>query len=59
MKFSVGTDDVTMPDGEILAEADFERMAGEAQHSEPDYDAVFARARAKGGPPSLGEGPWH
>ncbi len=56
MKFRVTSDDVTMPDGEILTEADFERMADEAEHTEPDYDAVFARARAKGGRPSLGEG---
>ena len=56
MKFRVTSEDVTMPDGEILTEADFERMADEAEHTEPDYDAVFARARAKGGRPSLGEG---
>lgn len=56
MKFSVTSEDVTMPNGEILTEADFERMADEAEHTEPDYDAVFARARAKGGRPSLGEG---
>ena len=56
MKISVTSEDVTMPNGEILTEADFERMADEAEHTEPDYDAVFARARAKGGRPSLGEG---
>ncbi len=56
MKFRVTSEDVTMPNGEILTEADFERMADEAEHTEPDYDAVFARARAKGGRPSLGEG---
>ena len=56
MKFKVTSEDVTMPNGEILTEADFERMADEAEHTEPDYDAVFARARAKGGRPSLGEG---
>ena len=55
-KFRVTSEDVTMPNGEILTEADFERMADEAEHTEPDYDAVFARARAKGGRPSLGEG---
>ena len=56
MKFRVTSEDVTMPNGEILTEADFERMADEAERTEPDYDAVFARARAKGGRPSLGEG---
>ena len=56
MKFRVTSEDVTMPNGEVLTEADFERMADEAEHTEPDYDAVFARARAKGGRPSLGEG---
>ena len=56
MKFRVTSEDVTMPNGEILIEADFERMADEVERAEPDYDAVFARARAKGGRPSLGEG---
>ena len=56
MKFTVTSEDVTMPNGEVLTEADFERMADEAEHTEPDYDAIFARARAKGGRPSLGEG---
>ena len=56
MKFRVTSEDVTMPNGEVLTEADFERMANEAEHTEPDYDAIFARARAKGGRPSLGEG---
>ncbi len=56
MKFRVTSEDVTMPNGEILTEADFGRMADEAEHTEPDFDAVFARARAKGGRPSLGEG---
>ena len=56
MKFRVTSEDVTMPNGEILTEADFERMADEAETTEPDYDAIFARARAKGGRPALGEG---
>lgn len=56
MKFRVSSDSVTTPNGEVLTEADFERMADEAEHTEPDYDAVFARARAKGGRPSLGDG---
>ena len=46
MKFRVSSDSVTTPNGEVLTEADFERMADEAEHTEPDYDAVFARARA-------------
>ena len=56
MKFRIATEDVTMPDGQVLTEADFERMADEAEHDTPDYDAIFARARAKGGRPSLGDG---
>ena len=56
MKFRVTSEDVIMPNGDVPTEADFERMADEAEHDEPDYDAIFARARAKGGRPSLGEG---
>lgn len=56
MKFRVTSEDVIMPNGDVLTEADFERMADEAEHHEPDYDAIFARAGAKGGRPSLGEG---
>jgi hypothetical protein len=47
---------VTLANGEVLTEDDFERMADEAEAFEPDYDSVFARARAKGGRPSLGVG---
>lgn len=52
----VTDEDVVPANGEVLSEADFERMADEAEHATPDYEAVFARARAKGGRPSLGEG---
>ena len=36
MKFRVTSEDMTMPNGEALTEADFERMADEAEHTEPD-----------------------
>ncbi len=53
MKFRVTSEDVTMPNGEVLTEADFETMALKAETTEPDYDAIFARARVKGGCPSV------
>ena len=53
MKFRITDRDVTVPSGEILTEADFERMADEAELSTPDYEAILARA--KGGRPSLGD----
>ncbi len=56
MKYRIETGDVTLSDGTVRTEADYERMALEAETMEPDYDAIFARARAKGGRPSLGEG---
>ena len=56
MKFRVTNEDVTTPNGEVLTEADFERMADEAERTEPDYEQIAARARAKGGRPSLGDG---
>ena len=45
-----------MANGEVLTEADFERLALEAEATEPDYKAIATRMRAKGGRPSLGEG---
>ena len=54
-KFRITDEDTTMPNGVVLTEADFERMADEVEHATPDYDAIFARARAKGGRPSLGQ----
>ena len=56
MKYRVTSEDVTLPNGVVRTEADYERMALEAETTEPDYDAIFARVRAKGGRPSLGEG---
>ena len=56
IRFRVTDRDVTMKDGQVRTEADFERMAIEAETTEPDYEAIAARARAKGGRPSLGEG---
>jgi hypothetical protein len=56
MTFRVTNEDVVTPDGEILTEADFERMSDEAARTEPDYEAIEARARSKGGRPSLRDG---
>ena len=56
MKFRISSEDVTLPDGTVLTEADFERMALEAETVEPDYDAIAGRYRAQRGRPSLGEG---
>lgn len=55
MKFRITDRDVTLPSGEVRTEADFERMADEAEHSTPDYEAILARERARGGRPSLGD----
>jgi uncharacterized protein (DUF4415 family) len=52
----VTRNDAVMPGGKVLTEADFEAMATAAETTEPDYEAIAARARAKGGRPSLGEG---
>ena len=56
MKYRITEEDVTMLSGEVLTEADFERMAFEAETTEPDYEGILARARTKSGRPSLGEG---
>ena len=56
MKYRINADDVTLPDGTVRTEADYERMALEAETTEPDYDAIEARFRAQRGRPSLGEG---
>ena len=55
LKYRITDEPVTMANGDVLTEADFERMADEVEHATPDYDAIFARARAKGGRPSLGQ----
>jgi hypothetical protein len=42
--------------GEILTEADFDRMAEEAARAEPNYEAIEKRALSKGGRPLLRSG---
>ena len=37
MKYRINADDVTLPDGTVRTEADYERMALEAETTEPDY----------------------
>ena len=56
MKFRVTSEDVTMPNGEVLAEADFERMATEAETAEIDVERLLDRQRRGVGRPALGEG---
>lgn len=56
MKFRVTTEDVTMANGEVLTEADFERMADEAEHAEIDVERLLDRQRRGVGRPSLGDG---
>ena len=48
MKYRINAEDVTLSDGTGRTEADYERMNDEAEHTEPGYDAIFARARPKG-----------
>ena len=50
----ISTEDVTLPDGRVLTEADFERMALEAETTLPDIERLKARRRV--GRPALGEG---
>ena len=50
----ISTEDVVLPDGSILTEADFERMALEAETTLPDMERLKARRRV--GRPAFGEG---
>ena len=56
MKFRVTSEDVTMPDGEVLTESDFERMALEVETAEIDVERLLDRQRRGVGRPALGEG---
>ena len=56
MKFRVTSEDVTMANGEVLTEADFERMALEAETMEIDVERLLDRQRRGVGRPALGEG---
>ena len=56
MKFGVTSEDVTMANGEVLTEADFERMALEAETMEIDVERLLDRQRRGVGRPALGEG---
>jgi hypothetical protein len=56
VKFRVTSEDVTMANGEVLTEADFERMATEAEAVEIDVERLLDRQRRGVGRPSLGEG---
>ena len=45
-----------MPKGEVLTEADFERMADEAETTEIDGERLLDRQRRGVGRPALGDG---
>lgn len=53
-KPTVTTADVTLSNGEVLTETDFERMAQEAETTLPDIERLKSRRRA--GRPPLGSG---
>jgi hypothetical protein len=54
--FRVTNGDVTMPNGEVLTEADFDRMALEAETVEIYIERLLGRQRRGVGRPSLGFG---
>ena len=47
---------ITMANGEVLTDADFERMAREVETADIDVERLLQRALDRGGRPSLGEG---
>lgn len=56
INYRVTSEDVTMANGEVLTEADFERMATEAETAEIDVERLLDRQRRGVGRPALGEG---
>ena len=56
MNFRVTSEDVTTSTDEVLTEADFERMADEAEQAEIDVERLLDRQRRGVGRPALGEG---
>jgi hypothetical protein len=56
MSVKISKRDVTLKSGQLLTEADFERMALDAETATPDYEAILERTGSKGGRPSLGRG---
>ena len=55
-KKNISTGPVLMKSGEVLTEADFERMALEVETAEIDVERLLERQRRGVGRPSLGEG---
>ncbi len=55
-KTNISTGPVLMKSGEVLTEADFERMALEVETAEIGVDRLLDRQRRGVGRPSLGEG---
>ena len=53
----VSTEDVTLPSGEVLTEADFERMALEAETATYDIEDLRRTAKRRIGRPPIGNGP--
>jgi hypothetical protein len=49
--------DITLQSGKVLTEADFERMADEAESAEFDLDRLKSKVVRRGGRPPIGDGP--
>ena len=55
MRVRISDEPVTMANGEVLTEADFERMALEAETAEIDVDRLLDRQRRGVGRPSIND----
>ena len=53
----IETEDVTLPDGSVRTEADYERMSLEAQTMEIDLNKLRRTGKFRMGRPPLGDGP--
>ena len=53
----ISTGPVTMSDGRVLTDGDFDRMALEAETMEVDVDKLRRTGKFRLGRPSLGDGP--
>lgn len=56
MNYRITDGDVTLSTGEVRTEADYERMALEAETMEIDVERLLERQRRGVGRPALGEG---
>ena len=55
-KSRISTEDVKLPSGQVLTEADFDRMALEAENATFDIDELRLTATRRIGRPPLGKG---